>query len=97
MSLNRKLRLLGERLRSDHSSYTSYQLIRVSQLALDERQLAFLTNANAPSTTTTALPHSPTSMRVTWHPSPSDMVIPMNNVVEPIPPSQAASSILNVP
>jgi len=56
---------------------------RKIELAVDERQLAFLTNAHAQSATTTALP------------SVADIVIPMINVVGPTPPPRAVSPILN--
>ncbi|KAI0000972.1 hypothetical protein BJV77DRAFT_971878 [Russula vinacea] len=49
---------------------------RKIELAVDEQRIAFLTNANAQSATTTALPTP-------------DTVIPMNNVVEPTPPPRA--------
>ncbi|KAF8504698.1 hypothetical protein F5888DRAFT_1657775 [Russula emetica] len=48
------------------------------ELAVDERQLAFFTNTDAQSATTTALPAPAT-----------DTVIPMTNVTEPTPPPQA--------
>jgi hypothetical protein len=55
---------------------------RKIELAVDEQRIAFLTNANAQSATTTALP-APAA----------ETVIPMNSVVEPTPPPRAASSI----
>jgi len=53
-------------------------LRRKIELAVDERQLAFLSNADARSATTTALPAAG-----------ADAVIPMTNVAEPTPPPQA--------
>jgi len=57
---------------------------RKIELAVDERQLAFLPNAHAQSATTTALP-APAG----------DTAIPMANVVEPTTPPPAASSVLS--
>jgi len=56
---------------------------RKIELAVDEQQLAFLTNANAQSATTTALPIFA-----------NETAIPMVNVAEPTPPPPAAS-VLN--
>ncbi|KAI0282885.1 hypothetical protein BGY98DRAFT_66282 [Russula aff. rugulosa BPL654] len=55
---------------------------RRTELAVDERQLAFHTNTNAQRATTSA--------RST---STADTVIPMTNVTEPMPPPRAALSV----
>ncbi|KAN0125677.1 hypothetical protein V8E52_000884 [Russula decolorans] len=58
------------------------EAIDIPYLAVDERQLAFLTNTNARRATTTALP-APAA----------DTVIPMTNVTEPTPPPHAVLSV----
>ncbi|KAI0282882.1 hypothetical protein BGY98DRAFT_954083, partial [Russula aff. rugulosa BPL654] len=55
---------------------------RKIELAVDERQLAFLSNTNAQNATATALPASA-----------ADAGIPMTNVTEPRPPPAAVLSV----
>lgn len=86
----------------DHPFYLIHQLI-VSQLSVDEQQIAFLANTNVQSTTT-ALPTATATAGThvicygLWKCSvtviPLDAV-PMINAVEPAPPLPAGSSILN--
>ncbi|KAN0125685.1 hypothetical protein V8E52_000892 [Russula decolorans] len=55
---------------------------RKIELAVDERQLAFHTNTNGQTATTTALPASA-----------ADTMIPMTNVTQPTRPPQAVLSV----